>query len=181
MIVPIIKYGSPILRKHSIEMSVEDNTIQLIKNLFDTLKKEGGVGLAAPQTGILKQAFIIDISPLIKDNLEIEKYGQVFLNPEIIWQSSNEEYFQEGCISIPGINEDVLRADKIKVSYFDMNFNRIEEEFEGIKARIFQHEYDHLKGILFIDKLNPLRRKFLTSKLNKIKNSKNKTAWIKKM
>jgi len=179
MIVPIIKYGSPILRKHSIIVAEEDNPIQLSLNLFDTLKKEGGIGLAAPQAGILKRAFVIDTSPLVEDNEGFEKFEQFFINPEILWQSPDEIYFQEGCLSIPGIYEDVLRSDKIRVRYSDINFNTIEEEFDGIKARVFQHEYDHLEGILFIDRLSHLRRKFLTSKLNKIKNTKNKTSWIK--
>jgi len=179
MIVPIIKYGSPILRKHSDIVTGEDNPIQLSVNLFETLKKEGGIGLAAPQVGISKRAFIIDTSPMIEDNNGYEKYEQFFLNPEILWQSPEEIYFQEGCLSIPGIFEDVLRSDKITVRYSDINFNVIEEELDGIKARIFQHEFDHLGGILFIDKLSPLRKKILASKLNKIKNSKIKTSWIK--
>lgn len=179
MIFQILKYGSPILRKQSVIVTEEDNAIQLSGNLFETLKKEGGIGLAAPQAGVLKRAFIIDTSPMIEDNKAFEKYEQLFLNPEILWRSTDEIYFQEGCLSIPGIYEDVLRADKITVSYFDINFNRIEEEFDGLKARIFQHEYDHLEGVLFIDRLSHLRRKFLTSKLNKIKNFKNKKSWIK--
>lgn len=172
MIVPILKYGSPILRKHSSVVTEEDNAIQLSVNLFDTLKKEGGIGLAATQVGILKRAFVIDTSPMIEDNKVLEKYAQFFLNPEILWQSADKVYFQEGCLRIPCIYEDVLRADKIRIRYSDVNFNTIEEEFDGIKARVFQHEYDHLEGILFIDKLNPLKKKFLSSKLNKIKNYK---------
>jgi peptide deformylase len=179
MILPILKYGSPILRKHSSIVTDEDNPIQISGNLFETLKKDGGIGLAAPQAGILKRAFVIDTSSMTEDNKGFEKYEQFFLNPEILWQSSEEVYFQEGCLSIPGIFEDVLRADKIRVRYSDINFNTIEEEFDGIKARIFQHEYDHLEGILFIDRLSHLRRKFLSSKLNKIKNTKNIKSWIK--
>ena len=154
MIVPIIKYGSPILRKHSGIVSEEDNLIQISANLFDTLKKEGGIGLAAPQTGILKRAFVIDTSTMIEDNKGFEKYAQFFLNPEILWQSPDEIYFQEGCLSIPGIYEDVLRSDKIRVRYSDINFIVIEEELDGIKARVFQHEYDHLEGILFLYRLS---------------------------
>lgn len=179
MIVPIIIYGSPILRKHSNIVTEEDNPAQLTRDLFDTLKNAGGIGLAAPQANTLKRAFVIDTSPLIEENKEIEKYEQAFLNPEIIWLSVDENYYKEGCLSIPDIFEEVLRPGMIRVRYFDQDFNRIEEELDGIKARIFQHEYDHLEGVLFIDKLNPLRRKFLTGKLNKIKNSKNKSLWIK--
>ncbi len=179
MILPILKYGSHILRKHSIAVTKEDNRIQISENLFDTIKKDGACGLAAPQVGILKRAFVIDTSPLFDESKGFEKYEQFFINPEILWQSPEEVYFKEGCLSIPDIYEDVLRADKIRIRYSDINFNTIDEEFEGIKARIFQHEYDHLEGILFIDRLSRLRRKFLTSKLDKIKNTKNIKSWIK--
>lgn len=152
---------------------------EIATNLFETLKKNHGVGLAAPQTGILKRAFVIDTTLLLDDNERVEKYEKVFINPEIIWAGSNEVCFTEGCLSIPGIKEDVMRPEKIRVRYLDMSFTRIEEEFDGMKSRIFQHEYDHLEGVLFIDKLSHLRRKFLTTKLNKIKNTKNTTLWIK--
>jgi peptide deformylase len=139
--------------------------------LLETLKNAGGIGLAAPQTGLLKRAFVIDTSPLLEDDNSIMKYEQTFINPEIVWQSDYKTYYNEGCLSIPDIFEDVLRPEKITVRYFDENFNRIEEELDGIKARIFQHEFDHLEGILFIDKLNILKRKLLTGRLNKIANS----------
>jgi peptide deformylase len=171
MIVPIILYGSPILRKHSFELNEDDNLQQLSVNLMETLKKAGAIGLAAPQTGLLKRAFVIDTSPLVEDDNLIEKYEQAFINPEIIWHSDNKTYYNEGCLSIPDIFENVLRPEKITVRYFDEYFNRIEEEFDGIKARIFQHEFDHLEGILFIDKLNILKRKLLTGRLNKIAKS----------
>jgi len=181
MLVPIVKYGSHILRMHSNAVTKEDNPIQISGNLFETLKKNGGIGLAAPQVGILKRAFVIDTSTMTEDDKGFEKYQKFFMNPEILWQSPEEVYFREGCLSIPGIYEDVLRPDKIKIRYSDINSNTIEEEFNGIKARIFQHEYDHLDGILLIDRLSHLRRKFLTSRLNKIKikNSNTKMAWIK--
>jgi peptide deformylase len=179
MILPILKYGSPILRKLSCAVTEEDNPVQISESLFETLKKDGGIGLAAPQAGILKQAFVIDTSSMSEGNRGFEDYRQFFLNPEILWQSTEEVYFQEGCLSIPDIFGDVLRPDKIRVRYSDINFNKIEEEFDGIKARIFQHEYDHLEGILFIDRLSHLRRKFLKSKLNQIRNTKNIKSWIK--
>jgi peptide deformylase len=169
MIAPIIKYGSPLLRKHSIDITGEDNPIQLSQNLFDTLKKAGGIGLAAPQTGILKRVFIIDTSPLSEDDNNIEKIEKAFFNPEITWRCDDKIYYSEGCLSIPDIFEDILRPKKIRVKYFDTNLNIIEDEFDGLIARIFQHEYDHLDGILFIDKLNPLKRKLLNGKLNIIK------------
>lgn len=171
MVVPIILYGSPILRKHSFAVTKNDDLQQLSQDLFDTVKKSGGIGLAAPQAGILKRAFVIDTSPLSKDDQTIQPYERFFINPEIISKSADKSYYEEGCLSIPGIFEDVLRPEKIAVRYFDVNFNRMEEELDGIKARIFQHEFDHLDGILFIDKLNPLRRRLLANKLYKIVNS----------
>jgi len=170
MVVPIILYGSPILRKHSFAVSKNDDLQQLTQNLFDTVKKSGGIGLAAPQAGILKRAFVIDTSPFLKDDQSIHPFEQIFINPEIISQSADKNYYEEGCLSIPGIFEDVLRPKKIAVRYFDANFNRMEEELDGIKARIFQHEFDHLDGILFIDKVNPLKRKLLANKLFKMIN-----------
>ena len=171
MVVPIILYGSPILRKHSFAVTKNDDLQQLFQDLFDTVKKSGGIGLAAPQAGILKRAFVIDTSPFSNDDQTIHPYEQIFINPEIISQSADKNYYEEGCLSIPGIFEDVLRPEKIAVRYFDVNFNLIEEELDGIKALIFQHEFDHLDGILFIDKLNPLKRKLLANKLYKIVNS----------
>ena len=171
MVVPIILYGSPILRKHSFAVTRHDDLQQLSQDLFDTVKKSGGIGLAAPQAGLLKRAFVIDTSPFSNDDQTIHPYEQVFINPEIISQSTDKSYYEEGCLSIPDIFEDVLRPEKIAVRYFDANFNLIEEELDGIKARIFQHEFDHLDGILFIDKLNPLKRRLLANKLYKIVNS----------
>ncbi len=165
----IIKYGSPILRKKSVEITENDNVALIVENLFSTLKKEGGLGLAGPQVGILKQIFVIDTSPLTEEDSLITKIENAIVNPEIVGLSEEKEYYNEGCLSIPGIYEDVLRPETIDVRYYDINFNLIEERLDGIKARIFQHEYDHLEGILFIDRLSPLKRKLLSGKLNKIK------------
>jgi peptide deformylase len=179
MIVPIIKYGSPILRKHSSIVLNTDNPEEISGNLFDTVRKNQGVGLAAPQIGIQKRMFVIDTLPLHENNEEVEIYEKAFLNPEIIWKSSSQFCFTEGCLSLPGIKEEVNRPEKIRVRYLDINFNRIEEELDGLKSRIFQHEYDHLEGILFTDRLSHLRRKFLATKLNEIKQTKNNKLWIK--
>jgi len=169
MIVPIIIYGSSILRKHSFEVTGDDNPIKLAEDLFDTLKKSAGIGLAAPQAGILKRAFVIDTSPFSEEDNSIPKYEQVFINPEILGLSNQKTYYEEGCLSIPGIYENVERPTKIRVRYQDPFFNTMENELDGMPARIFQHEYDHLDGILFIDRLSKLRRKLLTGKLNKIR------------
>ncbi len=170
MIVKIFKYGTPGLRKQAVEITQKDNLVEIVKNLFDTLKKEGGVGLAGPQIGLQKRVFLLDTSPLNEDDPEIEKFEQVIINPEISGSSPETIFLEEGCLSIPGIYESVERPVKIRVRYQDTSFNTIEKELDGMQARIFQHEYDHLEGILFIDRLSLLRRKLLAGKLNKIKN-----------
>ncbi|MCE5345010.1 MAG: peptide deformylase [Bacteroidales bacterium] len=169
MVAPIILYGSPVLRKHSMELVEEDNVSEITKMLFDTLEKSEGIGLSGPQLSRLKRIFVIDTSPLLEDDITIERFKDVFINPLIIDRSTENEIYKEGCLSLPGIFEDVIRPKKILVRYHDMSFNIIEKELDGIKARIFQHEFDHLEGILFIDKINPLKLKLLYGKLNKIK------------
>lgn len=170
MVVPIVIYGSPVLRKHSIEVSEEDNLLNYSEKLSDTLKKAEGIGLAGPQIGILKRIFVIDTSPLCENDNTSEKYERVFINPIILDRHKEVGIFAEGCLSLPGIYEDVTRPDKVLVRYQDMAFNTIEEELDGIKARIFQHEYDHLQGILFIDRLSPLKKILVKNKLRELKN-----------
>ncbi len=170
MIVNIIKYGAPVLRKQAVEITQEDNLVQIVKDLYDTLKKEGGLGLAGPQIGLLKRIFMMDTSSLNEDDPTIEKIEQAFINPEILECDPEKIYYKEGCLSIPGIYESVERPVKIRVRYQDTFFNTIEKELDGMQARIFQHEFDHLNGILFIDRLSQLRRKLLNGKLNKISN-----------
>ena len=169
MVVPIIMYGSPVLRKHSTEVTEEDDIQKIADELFATLKNAKGIGLAAPQINLLKRVFVIDTSPLIQDDITIEKFEGIFVNPYIIEKDSEKIIYQEGCLSLPDIFEEVNRSEKILVRFQDTQFKTYEEELDGIKARIFLHEYDHLDGILFIDKINLLRRKLIAGKLNKIK------------
>ena len=136
MIAPIILYGSPVLRKHSISIIEEDNILKITEMLFDTLKKAEGIGLAGPQIGLLKRAFVIDTSSLSESDKTIEKFEGVFINPVIIDRSTEPEIYKEGCLSLPGIYEDVERPGKVLVRYQDISFNTIEEELDGIKARI---------------------------------------------
>lgn len=150
-------------------MVKEDNILEITEMLFDTLNKNEGIGLAGPQINHLKRIFVIDTSPLLEDDINVERFKDVFINPLIINRSTENEIYKEGCLSFPGIYEDVIRPEKILVRYHDISFNIIEKELDGIKARIFQHEFDHLEGILFIDKINPLKLKLLYGKLNKIK------------
>jgi peptide deformylase len=169
MEVPIILYGSSSLRKHCKEVNDTDDVHQISRMLLETLKKAKGIGLAAPQINLIKRAFVIDTSPLNEDDLTIEKFERIFINPEIIDIDSKNIILREGCLSFPGIFEEVTRPEKILVRFQDVLFITHEEELDGIKARIFQHELDHLNGILFIDKINLINKKLLTSKLNKIK------------
>ena len=196
MVAPIILYGSSVLRKYSAEITEEDNVIKISEMLSDTLKKAGGIGLAGPQINLLKRAFVIDTSPIVEDDITIEKLLDSLLpyseridtvhivvgykKDDIIKRLEGKyeklklnyienEIYREGCLSFPGIYEDVSRPDKILVRYQDISFKTIEEELDGIKARIFQHEFDHLDGILFIDKINRLKRKLLKTRLNRIK------------
>lgn len=170
MLAPIILYGSPVLRKFSTEITEEDNIEDLAAMLFDTLKKAEGIGLAAPQINLLRRAFVIDTSPIVKNDVTIERYERIFINPVIIDRSREKSTYKEGCLSFPGLFEDIDRPEKILVRYQDLSLTTIEEELDDIKARIFQHEYDHLEGILFIDKINILKKRLLAGKLNRIKN-----------
>ncbi|MBN1108634.1 MAG: peptide deformylase [Bacteroidales bacterium] len=169
MAVPIILYGSSVLRKNSDVITGGDNITRIAAMLTATLKRAQGIGLAAPQINILKRIFAIDTSALAAEDRSIENFEGIFINPSIIEYNSRPLVYREGCLSIPEIFEEVTRPEKIVVRYQDQNLGTHETEMDGIKARVFQHELDHLNGILFIDKINILKRKLLTSRLNRIK------------
>lgn len=161
----ILKYGSPVLRKKSFNIGNRDRHTEIASGMMLTLKRAGGIGLAGPQVGLLKNIFIIDTSPMKSDGiLLLEK---AIFNPEIIHYSNENVFYNESCLSIPDIHEDVFRPDKIEVRYQDENFDWHEEVLEGVFARVFQHEYDHLQGILFIDRLSAIRKKMIKSKLRR--------------
>ena len=164
--MPIVIYGSPVLRKKTFELDAGDDFAQLAENMKETLKNADGIGLAGPQVGLLKSLFVLDTTPLEKDGIDpVEK---VFLNPVILNHDDKTAWYNEGCLSIPRIFEDVKRPEKVEVRYRDLNFDWKEETLTGLEARIFQHEYDHLQGILFVDRLNSLRRKLIRGKLKQI-------------
>lgn len=170
MILPIIKYGSSVLRNKAADIDKTDDFEHLSANMFETLKKYQGVGLAGPQIKVSKNLFIIDTTPFTDD--ETPKIEKAFFNPEILHVGNKTDDYEEGCLSIPGIFESVKRPSTIEVRYRDINFDIKEETLEGIEARIFQHEYDHLEGILFIDRIHKLKRKLINKKLQQIvKNS----------
>lgn len=173
-ILPIVAYGDPVLKKVAQEIEQDyDGLKDLIEVMHNTMYEAQGVGLAAPQIGKSIRLFIIDAAPFVDDEDEKDEEGladfqKVFINAEILEEEGEEWEFSEGCLSIPGIREGVMREPKVLIYYQDENFNEHEEWFEGTKARIIQHEYDHIEGVLFTDKLNPLRRRMLKGKLNDI-------------
>jgi peptide deformylase len=179
MILPIVAYGDPVLKKEAEEI---DQTFpklkELIADMYETMYAAQGVGLAAPQIGKSIRMFVVDGSPFADDDEEddepdpkavgIENFKKVFINPIIEEEEGEEWGFHEGCLSIPKIREEVFRKEKVHISYYDENFEFHEEVFEGYAARIIQHEYDHVDGILFTDHLSPLKRRLLTKRLQNI-------------
>lgn len=171
MRLKILSYGNPTLRKVSEDISPDYPELsQLISDMFETLELSEGVGLAAPQIGKNISLFVVDGKLMSEDFSEqdLNNFKKVFINPEIIEYFGSDVSFREGCLSLPRISDEVLRPDGIEITWFDENFKLQRERFTGVKSRIIQHEYDHLDGILYIDKLKPIKRKLLESKLKKI-------------
>lgn len=159
----VIKHGNPILRMKAEPVDLENDEIKpLIEDMFVTMDEEGGIGLAAPQVAVSKSFFVIDMG-LIEDNGKLT----AIINPEIL-ETEGQVKFEEGCLSIPDIREEVTRPETIRVRYQDIDGQIHESEINGMKARVFQHEIDHLNGILFIDRIGPMRRKLLNKQLKKI-------------
>lgn len=180
MILPIIAYGDPVLRKRA--KDIENGSLdvkKLSENMFETMYAASGVGLAAPQIGQSIRMFVVDGEPLNEDEAEEDidqtliGFKKVFINPEIIEEAGDDWGFEEGCLSIPGIRGEVFRPEIIVIRYFDTDWHEHEEEYEGMAARIIQHEYDHLDGKLFTDYLPSIRRTLIKKKLADI--SKGKT------
>ncbi len=178
MILPTYLYGNPILRKKGKDISPDYPQLkELINNMFETMYAAKGVGLAAQQVGLDINLFIVDSTPFADDEDEevseeeknlLKTFKKVFINAKIESEEGKEWKFNEGCLSIPYIREDVLRKPTIKISYFDENFQPHSETFNGIVARIIQHEYDHTQGILFVDKISAFRKKIIANKLKDI-------------
>jgi peptide deformylase len=197
MILPILAYGDPILKKEAVEINAEYPGLnQLIEDMFETMYEASGVGLAAPQIGKSIRLFIVDGTPFLDDEDEsqpdpkakgMENFKKVFINPVIEEEDGEEWGFNEGCLSIPKLREEVFRKERVRISYYDQNFNHFQETYEGYSARIIQHEYDHIDGILFTDHLSPLKRRLLSKRLQNISKGivdvdyKMKFAQVKKM
>lgn len=172
MIYPIVLFGDPVLRKKGLDIPVGSDIKELISDMFETMRAASGVGLAAPQIGKSLRLFIVDSKPMHEDDEEEKPLTQAFINPEILEEDGEEWAFEEGCLSIPGIREDVKREEFIKIKYFDEDWNEHIEEFDDIKARIIQHEYDHIEGILFTDYVSSFKKKLLKGKLANISKGK---------
>ena len=175
MILPILAYGTPVLKKKGRDITPEYPAFeQLLENMWETMYEANGVGLAAPQVGIAIRLFIVDAFPFADDDELTEEeqkqltgFKKVFINPQI--EESGEEWaFNEGCLSIPDIREDVYRQEEIQIRYWDENFKEHTEQYLGLAARVIQHEYDHIEGVLFTDKLSPLKKRLIKGKLNNI-------------
>lgn len=177
MILPIIAYGDPLLKKPSQDISRDYPDLDgLIQNMFETMYQAKGVGLAAPQVGLNLRLFIVDGAPFADEEGEepdprakgIDTFKQVFINPKIIEEFGEPWSFQEGCLSIPKIRENVSRKESVVLSYYNERWEYKEETFNGYAARIIQHEYDHIEGVLFTDLLNPLKKKLIQKRLKLI-------------
>lgn len=166
MILPIYLYGQAVLRKVSEDITPEYPELKkLIADMFDTLEVAEGIGLAAPQIGLPIRVVIVDLCPLAEDFPEFEKFKKVYINAHIIETSEETESLEEGCLSVPGIHEKVTRPKSIHVKYMDENFVEHDEWVDGYLARVMQHEFDHLEGKVFVDRLSPLRRQMNKNRL----------------
>ena len=187
MILPIVAYGDPVLRKMGVDIDKDyPNLQQLIADMFDIMNNALGVGLAAPQVGKAIRLFIVDTKPFAErdeddedddeftpeERSQLEEFKRVFINARIVDETGEEWAFNEGCLSIPKIREDVMRKPKVRIKYVDENFKEHDEVHEGLIARVIQHEYDHIEGKLFTDKISPLRRRMIQGKLNDISKGK---------
>lgn len=180
MILPIIGYGDPVLRKKGEEIAKDmPNLKQIVSDMYETMYNAYGVGLAAPQVGLSLRLFVIDTTPFSDDEdlskeeqAKLNGFKRTFINPVMLKEEGEEWGFNEGCLSIPEVREDVYRHERITIEYSDEDFNRKTEVFDGLIARVIQHEYDHIEGILFTDRLSSLKKRLITKKLQNIMEGK---------
>jgi peptide deformylase len=166
MIYPITVYGNPVLRKVTTDIDQNYEGLEkLVGDMFETMHNAEGVGLAAPQIGHTVRIFVVDLSPLSDEEPLLEDFRKAFINPHIIEKLGDKVLMDEGCLSIPGLREDVLRYSTIRIKYFDENWIEYDEVYSGFTARVLQHEYDHLDGIMFVDYCSPLKKRLLKGKL----------------
>ena len=180
MILPIVGYGDPVLRKVGAEITAEyPNLKETIANMYETMYNASGVGLAAPQVGLPIRLFLVDATPFADDEdlaadkqKELKGFKRTFINAKIIKEEGNDWAFNEGCLSIPDVREDVYRKEKITIEYCEEDFVMKTEVFDGLIARVIQHEYDHIEGILFTDKISSLKKRLIKGKLKNIMEGK---------
>ncbi len=178
MILPIVAYGDPVLRKEAEEIDQQYEGLQaFIANMWETMDNAEGVGLAAPQVGRAIRLFVVDADAFSDEDPKLADFKKVFINPVIVEETGEEWAFNEGCLSIPGVREDVKRKPIVKINYLDENFKEHEDTFEGMAARIIQHEYDHIEGILFTDHISALRKKMVKKKMEDISKGDVKVAY----
>ena len=180
MTLPIVAYGDPVLRKVGVDIDKDyPNLNELLENMWETMYKANGVGLAAPQIGLPIRLFLVDTTPFADDEelspeeqKALDGFKKIFINAYIEEESGDKWAFNEGCLSIPDIREDVTRKDTITIRYQDEKFNSHKETYDGLLARVIQHEYDHIEGILFTDKLSSLKKRLLKGRLTNISKGK---------
>lgn len=180
MILPIIAYGDSVLKKKAVEIDKDYPKLnELIANMYDTMYGAHGVGLAAPQVGLAIRLFLVDAEPFAddpelseKEREQLKGLNKTFINPIILEEEGDEWAFNEGCLSIPDVREDVFRQPRIKIQYQDENFETHIEDYDGLAARVIQHEYDHIEGILFTDKLSSFKKRLIKGKLANISKGK---------
>ena len=163
-------YGDPVLRQRAKDLEPGTDVTQLVQDMYETLEAANGIGLAAPQIGKSVRLFIVDGTGLEEPGMET--FRKVFLNPEMIEELGSFWEFEEGCLSIPNIREKIARKEQLRIRYYDENWNLFEETYDGMKARIIQHEYDHIEGKMFVDYLTPLKKRLLKGKLSDISKGK---------
>jgi len=173
MILPVYAYGQPVLKKVATPISADFENLQgLIADMWETMYAAHGVGIAAPQIGLSIRLFVIDTIQIMEEDKKSEGIKKVFINAKVVEETGDLWPYEEGCLSIPEIRGDVERTQKVRIQYQDENFKQYDEIYEGINARVIQHEYDHIEGILFTEKLKPLKKKLIQRKLNDVKAGK---------
>ena len=173
MILPIYTYGQPVLRKVAEDIDANYPELkELVQNMFETNERADGVGLAAPQIGLPIRVVIVDLTPLAEDMPEYADFKRAYINGYIVEEEGETILMDEGCLSLPGIHEKVPRAEKVRIQYVDENFVEHDEWVDGFLARVIQHEFDHLEGKVFTDRISPLRRQMNKAKFNALLSGK---------
>jgi len=178
MIYPIVVYGDPVLRQKAKDIKKGTDLQPLIADMYETMNAAHGIGLAAPQIGKSIRLFVVDATSIDKEDGETEEdedlsnFKKAFINPQVLEEEGEEWEFEEGCLSIPNLRENISRPETVRIRYYDEEWKLKEEEYDGMKARIIQHEYDHIEGKLFIDHLSPFKKRLLKGKLTDISKGK---------